>query len=208
MDAFDSWSEFYRYRKMFRNSVNSIWKIPIIKRELPLILAKLKNSSKVLEIGASSSNRYKPGILEAFPGVEYKSMDVDRQTKQDFYSLDDITGQYDLIISFEVVEHLLLNEIMATLKKAYDVTAGNGHIILSTPNIFHPHRFWDSTHKTPLRYEEISALLMIAGYKDIKVYRKHTEPFLQKMIRHTIGKPLHKMLDIDFAKTIVVVGRK
>ena len=204
----DSWSDYYRYRKTLRNRFGPIWDVPIIKRELPLILAHLGKGARVLEIGASRSNRYLPGIKEAYQDVVYKSMDVDRSTEQDFYSLDEITGEYDLVMMFEVLEHLDLAAISEVLGKSYEVTADGGTIIASTPNLFHPHRFWDSTHKTPLRYEELGALMMIAGYQDIKVYRKHTEPFVKKMIRYTVGMPLHRMLDVDFAKTIVVEGRK
>ena len=60
----DSWSDYYRYRKTLRNRFGPIWDVPIIKRELPLILVHLGKGARVLEIGASRSNRYLPGTLE------------------------------------------------------------------------------------------------------------------------------------------------
>lgn len=202
------WSDYYGLRKRVRNQFNSIWKIPVIKRELPLILEKISDGSHVLEMGASYNKRYVDGIKKAYPNAVFKSMDVDRDTEQDFYSLSEIEGEYDLVMIFEALEHMDLDTGLKTLRRAYEVTAEGGYILTSTPNLFHPHRYWDSTHITPLRYEELGALLMLAGYSDIKVYRKHTEAFIRKIIRRVFMMPIHRYMDVDFAKTIIVEGRK
>ncbi|MBI5406118.1 MAG: methyltransferase domain-containing protein [Nitrospirae bacterium] len=203
----DSWSEYYKYRLEIKRRYKTIWDIGIVKKEFSRLAMHINDRSRVLEIGASD-RKFLPMIRKAFPGMKYNSMDVDRQTEQDFYTLEEITGQYDFVCLFEVVEHLTLEEDLALFKKSYHVLEDGGIILAGTPNLFHPHRYWDSTHKTPLRYDELGALMMMAGFRNIQIFRMYNDSFLRKVLRFTVGLPLHKFLDIDFAKTILVEGRK
>ena len=207
MDFTDSWSEYYKYRLEIKRRYKTIWDIGIVKKEYSRLSLHINNASRVLEVGASD-RKFLPMIKKTFPGIKYSSMDVDRQTEQDFYSLEEITGKYDFIYLFEVVEHLTLEEDLALFKKSYHVLEDNGIILAGTPNLFHPHRYWVSTHKTPLRYDELGALMMMAGFREIQVFRMYNDSFLRKVMRFTVGLPLHKFLDIDFAKTILVEGKK
>lgn len=203
----DSWSEYYKYRLEIKRRYKTIWDIGIVKKEFSRLCIHINNSSRVLEIGASD-RKLLPMIRKAFPGVKYSSMDVDHRTRQDFYSLQEITGSYNFIYLFEVVEHLTLEEDLALFQKSHQVLEEGGIILAGTPNLFHPHRYWDSTHKTPLRYDELGALMMMAGFRDIQVFRMYNDSFLRKLLRFTVGLPLHKFFDIDFAKTILVEGKK
>ena len=70
----------------------------------------MKDGDKILDIG--SSTKYLKNRLLNVCGrkVFYKNMDIDRETEQDYYSLDEIDEKLNVIFLFEVVEHLTFED--------------------------------------------------------------------------------------------------
>lgn len=206
MKGVESWSELSKNRTIVSRRLGTIWDIPIVKKQKIRLLANISNDSHVLDVGAAQ-RRYGDVLLEHFPNLYYKSMDIDPNTKQDYYDLDDIDEKFDFIFMFEVIEHLELAEGLALLKKLRSKLKSGGKILLSTPNLFHPHQYFgDSTHVTFYKFDELGGLMMMAGFSDISAFRVHKGPFVQRMIRIYLGVYLHKYLDLDFAKTVLLEG--
>lgn len=70
----------------------------------------------------------------------------------------DNAGRFDLIVAFDVFEHLDLQEIHARLRAAETMLKPGGHLVLRFPNGQSPFGLvpqnWDATHKTALsRYK-------------------------------------------------------
>lgn len=73
---------------------------------------------------------------------------------------------------FEVVEHMEIDEVKRVFSKVRKALSSGGLFFVSTPNVYHPVRFWrDSSHITPFAYDELVGLLISADFSDFRVYR-------------------------------------
>lgn len=59
------------------------------------------------------------------PHLKFKQLDI---------ISDKIEGNYDVVVSSEVIEHLTLEHQQIYIKKAYELLGENGYLILTTPN--------------------------------------------------------------------------
>lgn len=146
--------------------------------------------------------------MQGFVG-EYKSMDLDQATKHDYYSLEDIKEKFDCAIMAEVVEHLTIEQFSEILDLSQSFLKRKGHLIISTPNTFHPHRFLDATHITPWRYDEIGGFLKMNGFKILHIYRVvFNDSMLRRLIRACGAIFLNRYFQLDYAESIMVICRK
>lgn len=202
-----SWSRFYALRKKIRAIYPSVYDLKIRKKILDVVVEELAENEKILDVGASGFS-LREKIKENFPAVIYKTMDIDTAVVHDYYSLDEISESFDMIILSEVIEHLEFHAGLSMLGRLLEMLKSGGKIIVSTPNLCHPHRYWDSDHRTPYRYDEISGALLFVGFRVEKIYRIYNDQFLKRFIRIHLASHLHRYLDIDFAKSIIVVASK
>ena len=208
MDEGIPWSKLFIYRDEIHRRYPEIWGLKILRKRFPLMVENIRDGEKILDIGAS--NRNLEGRLKRhYPNLIYKSMDVDRDQFHDFYSLEEIRETFDVVFLFEVIEHLELEEGLKVLKKVYDLLNGGGRLILTTPNVFNPSRFWrDATHKVAYCYDELGGLLLSQGFQIKAMYRTYSDAFHRYLFRLYVMAPLHRYLGIDFAKSILVIAEK
>ena len=147
-------------------------------------------------------------FLSSALGINYKSMDVDRKQFHDYHSLDEIEESFDAILLFEVIEHLDLEEGIELIRKIYSLLTPGGKLFLTTPNLYHPHRYWDCHHKTPYRYDELGGLLSATGFIPRHIYRIYNDAFLRRLFRIYFAAPLHRYLNVDFAPSILMVAQR
>jgi predicted SAM-dependent methyltransferase len=144
-----------------------------------------------------------------YPNLIYKSMDVDRARHHDYYSLEEIQESFDVIFLFEVIEHLSLQEGIQLIKKLHQLLNEGGRLVLTTPNVLNPSRYWrDATHKVAYCYDELGGLLLSQGFKIKVMYRTYNDAFHRYLFRVYVMSVLHRYLGIDFAKSILVVAEK
>jgi predicted SAM-dependent methyltransferase len=203
-----SWSKLFAYRDEIHRSFPEIWNLKILRKPFPLVLKAIRDGEKVLDIGASNRN-LEERLRRHFPNLIYKSMDVDRGQFHDFYTLEEIRESFDVVLLFEVIEHLELEEGVQLLKKTYDLLNVGGRLILTTPNIFNPHQFWrDASHKVAYCYDELGGLLLAQGFQIKGMYRTYREIIHRYLFRVYVMVPLHRYLGIDFTKSILVFAEK
>ncbi len=203
-----SWSKLFEYRARVHDLYPDIWDLRILRKRFPLMLKTIRDGEKILDIGASNRN-LQPRLIRHLPNLIYKSMDVDREQTHDFYSLDEIHEAFDVLFLFEVMEHLSLEEGRALLKRSYELLNGGGRLILTTPNIFNPGRFWrDATHKVAYCYDELGGLLLAEGFQIRAMHRTYSDALHRYLFRIYVMAPLHRYLGIDFAKSILIVAVK
>jgi SAM-dependent methyltransferase len=203
-----SWSKLFTYRDQIHGRYPEIWDLKILRKRFPLMLENIRDGEKILDIGASNRN-LEERLEKHYPNLIYKSMDVDREQVHDFYSLEEIQETFDVVFLFEVIEHLELEEGLNVLEKVYGLLHGGGRLILTTPNVFNPSRFWrDATHKVAYCYDELGGLLLAQGFQIKAMYRTYSDAFHRYLFRLYVMAPLHRYLGVDFAKSILVIAEK
>jgi SAM-dependent methyltransferase len=203
-----SWSKLFEFRDQIHRRYPEIWDLKILRKRFPLMLEILQDGEKVLDIGASNRN-LQERLQRHYPNLVYKSMDVDREQFHDFYSLEEIRETFDIVFMFEVIEHLELEDGIRVLKRIYEILRDGGRLIMTTPNIFNPSRFWrDATHKVAYCYDDLGGILLAQGFHIKGMYRTYSDAFHRYLFRVYVMVPLHRYLGIDFAKSILVVAEK
>lgn len=107
--------------------------------------------------------------------------------------VENLSGQYDTIFCFEIIEHLmnplhLLIEIRNCLK-------GNGICYISTP-ICKPHFLWDPHHFTEYDHHRLNALVNRAGFEIIRYKVVRSRPLfwylggIRPLIRFFVNKTI------------------
>ena len=204
------WSKKYKNKCSLRKQYKYIYSVPLTKRINYIFNLITEDSSikRILEVGAGEHS-LKSFFLKKNPSITYKTVDIDKSTHQDYYNINDINEQFDLIIGLEVIEHIEFDCIEDFCNKLFSLTQKNGTLLLSTPNIYHPTRYYnDFTHKTPLSYDELGSLLISIGYKKITLYRVYSDSTIRRIARQYLFSWLYRLLEIDYAKGIVVVANK
>ena len=203
-----SWCKLFEYRDQIHQRYPEIWDLKILRKRFPLMMKTIHDGEKILDIGASNRN-LQERLKRHFPNLIYKSMDIDREQFHDYYSLEEIQETFDVVFLFEVIEHLNLEGGGQLMKKAFRLLNEGGRLILTTPNVFNPSRFWrDVTHQTAFCYDELGGFLLAQGFRIKSMYRTYNDPFHRFFFRCYVMAPLHRYLGIDFAKSILVIAEK
>ena len=200
------WSKIRRGRDAASKSLPKITKIPIVKSNRQVISNILKDGDAILDIGANDRNLEKD-INSTGINLSYFSLDIDKNLPHDYFDIATIDRKFDVIVALDVIEHMTLIDTVVLLGRIHELLNTSGRVVISTPNVCHPVRFWrDCTHVTPYRYDELAGLLISAGFHDIKIYRIKDMKTKDKL-RSWIYRPLLRLLDIDFAPGIVAVAK-
>jgi len=208
-----SWSHLYKRRREVYKTYPDFWKLRIKKKVVQVIeetIIGLKTDGTELNALDVGSNDRVMGekIKKLYPGFNYESMDIDREQYHDHYDLNEIKKKFHLVFSFEVIEHLVFEDGIEMLSKMYDLLLPGGKLIISTPNVFHPNRYWEYSHKVSYRYDEMGGILLSLGFKLDSIYRIYNDAFLKRLFRLWVAAPLHQYLCVDFAKSILLVAEK
>lgn len=201
------WSLFFEQQKTVRKRFGPIWAVPIRKRHTSILLERLKPGISVLEIGAYDRNILNKINLDSM-NVDYRSLDRDDNLPHDYYDLGAVDRSFDQVWMFEVIEHLDLADACELLEKIHHLLKPGGLLVLSTPNSHHPHRFREPHHLTPFKFDNLGGLLAFAGFEVEAIYRTYSAPFVQKLARRFLLGWLHRLLEIDFATTLVAVAQR
>ncbi|MBI5560482.1 MAG: hypothetical protein HY883_04345 [Deltaproteobacteria bacterium] len=206
-EAVFRWSVFNAHRRAIRQSYPSVYNIRIRKKLLDVIMEELKGNESILDVGASTRSMGEK-VGKRFPSVTYRTMDIDTSSTHDYHSLDVIMERFDMVVLSEVVELLVFREGIGLIKKIKGLLPAGGKLVVSTPNVHHPNRFFDPDHKTPYRYDDMAGALLWAGFDVEKIYRIYNDGFIKRLIRLYVMAPVHRYFDVDFAKSVVVVALK
>ena len=168
----------------------------------------LREGESVLEVGAFNRD-LADRIKKHCPQVRYKSMDIDPTYPHDYASFEEIKETFDLVLLFEVIEHLTPDDGREMVAKIHGVLRQGGRVIVTTPNVYTPGQYWkDITHLTPYHYEELGGAFLRQGFELVEINRLHSEPFLRFFLKAYFFLPLFRFLGVDFTKSILLVARK
>lgn len=202
------WQRLYKERKAAEKRFGSIWQVPIRKRYHTVLGTLGEAGISLLEVGAG--DRELANTMKRYWGdFSYASCDIDSTYEHEFKSINELSGEYDLIAIFEMIEHVPLVEAANVLEQCFAHLKPGGSIMLTTPNTFYPPAFLrDATHITPFCYDELAGLLSVCGFTPTAIYRLHHDSVLKKLVKRYVAYPLYRLLGIDFAHQIAVVAEK
>ncbi len=80
--------------------------------------------------------------------------------------------QYDLVVGFDIIEHLHKDEALQFLRRCRRLLAPGGRLILKTPNAESPwgltYRYGDMTHEICFNPTLLTKVLTLSGFSDIE----------------------------------------
>ena len=108
-------------------------------------------------------------------------------------------GMYDVIVSFETLEHL--PEPMDFLRSCFNYLNPEGKIVISTPNksVSSPEQLNWEYHETEYTAKEFYQLLQTTGFKNIKLYGQQLN--LKGKIKTEIRGDLNRLFSNPFIRT-------
>lgn len=202
------WSEQLLFREKVHQQYPDLWSLKIVRKRLPFILKYLKDGEAVLEIGAFN-RELGERIKKYCPRILYKSLDIDPSYQHDYTSFEEIKEEFDMALLFDVIEHLDWERGRETVAKIFEILKPGGRVILTTPNVYTPGRYWkDVSHRTPYHHEELGALFLSQRFDSIELFRLFNAPFLTYVMKVYLFTPFFRFFSIDFAKSILLVARK
>ncbi len=203
------WSELARAREEVRRRWPSVFHLPVVPRRFPFLASFLREDSRLLEVGAAE-RPFDDRLKRDFPGVVHRTLDIDPAGGHDFRSLEEAAASkqaFDLIVAWEVIEHLPLEAIPGWLAGLRKVAVPGGKLILSTPNVFRPGQYHlDCTHRTPLAWQELGALVLMAGFELESMHRTRHRSAAESVLGLALD-PLRRALGVDDARSVVAVAR-
>ncbi len=201
-----SWQRLRRARASIAERWPSPFRLPLIKRPSDALYGAVMPGDRVLDVGAGD-NRRRERVAAIFPDIEYVSVDPDPEAGADHTSMSKVTGEFQVAVLFEVLEHMrpengvdLLREVHARL---------DGIVIVSVPCTHTPGRYLrDCTHVTPWAHDELGAALVLAGFDVMSLSRSFAAPALQRLLRRFVLGPVGHLFGLDYAQSVVAVARR
>ena len=172
-----SFEEILKYKKEMDKPQAIVIEHDLIGRNgiiAPILYRHLKQISvvtpiKVLDIGAYDRALWR-SFVKCRLRCTYHSLDIGCAEEHDFQDISQVTENYNAICMFELIEHLTIEETDKLLHRVYDLLAPGGQVYISTPNPFHPTRFFsDITHKQHWPDTDLFAMLRHLGFERDKI---------------------------------------
>lgn len=203
-----NWSELFQKRSNAKKQFGELWQLPIAPRYHSILDQELSNHQSLLEIGAGDRG-LKEKLQKMGYQLNYKSCDIDRTHKHDYYDLDAIEEKFDVICLFEIIEHITPEQAYEMLGKCIQFMNPGGKILITTPNIYYPPAYLrDATHITPWCYDELAGMTALVGFKIKSIFRLYKDSVFKAFLRRVVFYPLFRVLGIDFARQVIVVAEK
>lgn len=203
-----AWSDQFTGRREIQGRWPSIHHLPVARKRFELMSSLIPFGARVLDVGADA-REWEPRLKERDPSVVYRSQDINPTQPHDFRKLEDVRDGFDVILWMEVAEHMSPVEACEALREMHRILAPGGRLMVTTPNIWHPPQYLrDCTHRTPWAYDELGGALLVSGLHVESMWRLWNGSLLERAWMASMGGLLHRLVGLDFAKTILVVARK
>ncbi|MGK0154697.1 MAG: hypothetical protein ACI9SE_001650 [Neolewinella sp.] len=202
-----SWLEFARCRAPFQVRWPCVFNLRLDRDHYdPIARAKVPIRS-VLDVGATD-RLHEPKVRELWPGVDYQSLDIDRTNKHDYHDFAEVDREFDLVTLIEVVEHVPPKVAVDLMKNCFKACHSGGYVLASVPNVYAPGIQHEWTHIASLHYMDIAGLVAWSGFEVIDMSRVYFAGKRQRFLHTRILQLMHRAMGVDYAQSIVVLGRK
>lgn len=129
-------------------------------------------SAEQIEVGRNLGiKNIKQADIKEFFNI--KTSDVQNQNIDDNFRTSEVK-RYDAIFMSDIIEHFNKEEVLNILELVFNVLKKNGILVIRTPNAESPFsgrfRYGDFTHEISFTEGSIRQILLVSGFKEIKVY--------------------------------------
>ncbi len=201
-----SWSSLYRCRKEVNARYPSVFRLPSVRRAVHLARPHVRAGTRILEIGPGENHRGARLAAEV-GGAASVSVDPDPEGRHDFEDITQAGDGFDLVLAFEVIEHLTVEDALNLMRAVRIRLRTGGTFVLSTPNVYCPGAYLrDCTHRTPFAFDELGGALTYTGFEIIGLHRV-VQGNLVRRLKKALFSPLGQALGIDHAVSIAAVAR-
>jgi SAM-dependent methyltransferase len=176
-----------------------------------LMQATLAGARSVLDVGAG--DRYHRQVLQNLGLTAiYKSADIAQgEEPHEYADFLSVTDRFDAILMLELIEHLPQDVGVRFMEHACELLPPGGVLWVSTPNAHHPNSVWRSeiTHVRPWPAPDLYGALRLTGYSQVTVFRQYLRGLTwRRRAIAPLTKIMHRVMDLDYAQTIIAVAVK
>lgn len=165
----------------------------------------LPASRRVLEIGAGDRPFEAELRGRGFAGT-FKTMDIDRSRRFDYYSIEEVSEPFDAVVMREVIEHLPRTVFYSYLERISAVLRPGGHLVITTPNPWAV--TWilaDYTHVSAWAPADLYGVLRCYGFSPVEICRI-IWPSRFLLLKRAYWAIHSRLYDIDFAGSYVAIA--
>jgi len=144
---------------------------------------------------------------------KYVSKNVSCEDVNNYLNQNSI--KYEVIILFDLIEHIQKAKIFELVKAMYDSLEENGHIILRTPNMgclfALKSRYIDYTHEIGFTKESITQIFQEGGFKNIEVINSYIDKkrlFAVRIFNIAIKKLFNIKLSEIVTENLIMIAKK
>lgn len=202
-----SWLKFTRCRQDFQARWPSVFRLPLLHSHFDLVASQGLNIQSVLDVGATD-RMHKGKIESLWPGVDYRSFDIDRTNPHDYHDFADVDRQFDMVTIIEVLEHVPHKVALELLTDCMNVLRPGGWLLASVPNVYAPGVQHEWTHVSSIHYLDLAGLVAWSGCEVLDQARVYYGSRKNWLVHARILHPLHRLLGVDYAQSVVVLGQK
>lgn len=202
-----SWLAFARCRERFRATWPSVFRMRRVRDHYDLVTQRSLAVKSMLDVGATD-RMHETKARAAWAGVDYRSLDIDRTNKHDYHDFKAVDRQFGLVTLLEVVEHVPPTVALQLMRDCYRVCEPGGYLLASVPNVYTPGVQTEWTHISTLHYLDIVGLLAWNGFEVLDAARVYHGFWQHRLLHGVLLHPLHRLMGIDYAQSIVVLGKK
>lgn len=144
--------------------------------------------------------------------ASYYAFDRDHSVRGEFTfvsSLADVSGEIDLVIAAEVIEHMDVDRFFEDiLERLQSKLAPNAQFIISTPNPLAPGGVArDFTHVQRYPWYDLYAVFRL-GFDDVSVFRTHYVFSFRRLLQIVPRFVLCLLMEFEWCEVLICVGGK
>jgi hypothetical protein len=94
------------------------------------------------------------------------------------------------------------------MHRCHAATRSGGYMLASVPNVWAPGVQQEWTHVATLQYLDLIGLLAWVGFEIVDAARVYFAFQRHWLLHAKLMHPLHRLLGVDYAQSIVVLGKK
>lgn len=201
------WVAFSRCREQYRPTWPSVFRMRLVLDHYDLVTRPRLPVRSLLDVGATD-RVHEAKARAAWPGLDYRSLDIDRTNRHDYHDFADVDRTFDLVTLLEVLEHVPQKDCIHLVKDCFRACRSGGHLLASVPNIYTPGAQEEMTHVTALHYLDLAGVLAWVGFEVVDAARVYFASRRRRLVHTKLLHPLHRLMGVDYAQSIVVLGRK